>query len=131
MIREFSEEDSSVDSILVDPKDSRVAIVRPLQIKFLGRGKYKDVTNKVFIEFLEEKSNYEQSDISLILVLGGKIKIKLREVVDWLNEHDFPFEEVVLINPNNETGDMEFYQLKPNKNGFSSMKFDRKEMFSE
>lgn len=131
MIRKFSEENSAIDSILVDPKDSRIAIVRPLQIKHLGRGKYKDVTNKKFIEFLEEKSGYEKNDITLVLVLEGKIKIQLREVVDWLNDHEFPFGEVILINPDNRTGYMEFYQLKPNKNGFSSMKIDREEMLSE
>lgn len=130
MIKKFVEENSPIDSLLVDPKDVRITMVRPLQIKFLGRGKYQNVTSNKFIELLKHNLGYENNNFTLVVVLEGKIKIQLRMVVDWLKDHEFPFKEVVLIHPGNKTGIMEFFQLKPSKNGFSSMKIGREQMLS-
>lgn len=127
-IRKHIEESSHIDSILVNPRNNKLAIVRPLQIKFLGKGKYQNVTNEKFIRFLKKYSKYEENKISLIIVLESPIKIQLRNIVDWLKDNIFPFKEVVSIHPNNKTGNMEFYQLKPSKGTFSSLVISRKEM---
>lgn len=130
-IKENIEENSLIDSFLIDPIDNQSAIIRPLQIKFLGKGKYKDITNSTTIEFLKRYSHNQSNKYSLIIVLEGRIiTIQLREIVDWLKKNNYPFEEVIMINPNNTTGDMEFYQLKPSKDSILSIKIKKAEMLS-
>lgn len=114
-IKVNSEENSPIDSMLVDPKNQKSAYIRPLQIKFLGKGKYNKPTTNNFIEFLKEKSNYEKSKISLVISIQGEFNINLKSIATWLSDNPFPFDEVILIRPNSTTGDMEFYQLKPSK----------------
>jgi len=130
-IRKYAEENSPIDSILIDPRDNKKAIIRCLQIKFLGKGRYKNVTNRRFIELLKKYENYQKNKISLVIVLDSPHKIQLRVVVDWLKNNPFPFQEVILIRPNNKSGNMEFFQLKPSKNTFSSLKMTRKEIIGE
>ena len=118
--------------MLVDPKDERTSIVRPIQIKFLGKGKYSPVTTDNFIEFLKEHSQYQKSKISLIIPLQGSFRIKVKEIAVWLENNPFSFEEVVLIGPDSQTGDMEFYQLKPCKvHTPLCLVMTREEMFRE
>lgn len=114
-IKKYAEENSPIDSILVDPVNQRRSNIRPLQIKFLGKGKYSNVTTNNFIEFLKEKSLYEKNSISLVISLQGVFNINLENLAIWLQKNSFPFVEVVLIRPNGTTGDMEFYQLKPSE----------------
>lgn len=114
-IKANSEENSPIDSMLVDPENQKSAYIRPLQIKFLGKGKYSKPTTNNFIQFLKEKSNYEKSKISLIISLQGEFNINLRTIATWLTDNRFPFGEVILIRPNSTSGDMEFYQLKPSE----------------
>ncbi len=83
-IKTNAEENSPIDSILVDPEDQRNALVRPLQIKFLGKGRYCEPATENTIEFLKRKSNYEKSDISLIISLQGKFDINLGSIANWL-----------------------------------------------
>ena len=126
-IKKHVEENSPIDSILVNPRDNKLAIIRPLQIKFLGKGDYHNVSNEKFITFLKKCVKYKENNISLIIVLEGPIKIQLRSIVDWLKDNVFPFKEVILIHPNDKNGDMEFYQLKPSKKLFSSLKISKEE----
>lgn len=131
-IRQYTEENSPMDSILVDPKDQRNSIIRPLQIKFLGKGRWSDITTDKFIEFLKEKSLYEKSRISLVISLQGSFNINLRKITTWLKENSFPFGEVILVRPNGTTGNMEFYQLKPTKNRIPCrLVINKKEMLRE
>lgn len=115
-IKKYANENSPIDSILVDPIDQRKSNIRPLQIKFLGKGRWSSLTTKKFVEFLKVKSLYEQNKITLIISIQGIFDINLEEIATWLRQNSFPFGEVVLIRPNGATGDTEFYQLKPSKN---------------
>ena len=112
-IKKYTEENSPIDSILVDPVNQNKSNIRPLQIKFLGKGRWSDITTEKFIEFLKKKSLYEHSKITLVISLQGTFIINLKKIATWLKENSFPFGEVILIRPNGTTGDMEFYQLKP------------------
>lgn len=130
-IQENIEQDSPIDSLLVDPIDTKTSLVRPLQIKFFGRGSNKVMNDKKFIDFLMKYRNYDAQNVSLIIVLEGSFKINLQKISNWLKSKKFPFPEVVLINPNNKSGDMGFYQLKPSRKNPASMLFTRKEMYTE
>lgn len=128
-IKKFIEQNSIIDSMLVTPMSNGQMRVRPLQIKFLGKGEFREVTDDKVIEFLKKISNFSRNRVTLILVLDGTVKIRrLENISDWLKENDFPFEEVVLINPDHKTGDMLFFQLKPSGDNLLSMKFSREEM---
>lgn len=114
-IKGFSEENSPIDAILVNPLDNKTSTIRPLQIKFLGKGKYIDLTTSKFIEFLTSKSLYEVNNYTMIISIEGVFNLNLIDIATWLTKNSYPFGEVILIRPNNSTGDMEFYQLKPTK----------------
>lgn len=133
-ISQYGDESSPMDAIIVNPinnKPRNNAIYRPLQIKYLGKGDFKNVTEEKFIKFLKKYSDYQSNKYSLIIVLDGKIKkLELRVVVDWLNENKFPFGEVVLIHAPSNLGDIEYFQLKPTKETFSSIKMTREELLS-
>lgn len=133
-ISQYSDEKSPMDAIIVNPINSNPrnnTLYRPLQIKYLGKGEFETVTEEKFIKFLKKYSDYQSNKYSLIIVLDGKIeKLELREVVDWLNENKFPFGEVVLIHAPSNLDDIEFFQLKPTKKTFSSIKITRKELLS-
>ena len=101
-----------------------------MQIKFVGKGNSELLTENTILNFIKRKSHYEKNNYTLVLVLEGKTKIKLRKVVDWLKTNFFPFGEIVLISPDNKTGIIEFFQLKPSKETFSSIKIDKDEMLS-
>lgn len=131
-IKKHIDENSPIDSILVNPQDNKTAVLRPLQIKFLGKGEYQNVTNEKFVAFLEKYAKrYGKNNASLLIVLEGTIKIKLRSIVDWLKDNEFPFGEVILINSDNKTGIMEFFQLKPSKKAFFSIRINKNEMLSQ
>lgn len=131
-IKNYADENSPIDSILVDPINQRKSNIRPLQIKFLGKGTWSGLTTEKFIEFLKEKSLYEQSKITLVISIQGIFDISLKEIAVWLRQNNFPFGEVVLIRPNGTTGDMEFYQLKPSENDRPKrLIISRKEMLRE
>ena len=131
-IKKYADENSSVDSILVDPIGQRKSNIRPLQIKFLGKGRWSGITTKKFIKFLRENSLCEKSKITLAISLQGSFNINLKAIAVWLKENSFPFGEVVLIRPNGTTGDMEFYQLKPTGNrNPRRLIINRKEMLRE
>ncbi len=131
-IKKYAEENSPIDSIIVDPINQRESKIRPLQIKFLGKGKWNGITTEKFIEFLKQKSLYEKNKITLLISLQGAFNINLKKIVIWLNNNNFPFEEVVLIRPNGTTGDMEFYQLKPTESqNPRRLLINKKEMLRE
>ncbi len=126
-IKENAEENSLIDSILVDPQNDRYSMVTPLQIKFVGKGKYSNLTTQKLIEFLQKKSGFDQSNFSLILVLEPPGDVNLFEVCKWLSQNKFPFAEVVLISSEKLDGDMYFYQVKPSKNNIPMMLTLKKE----
>lgn len=128
IIKKFAEENSPIDSLLINPVNSKNASIRPLQIKFVGKGQKETISEDGIIDLLIRKSDYEQNDYTLVLVLEGKVKAKLQKVVNWLKNNDYPFAEVVLINPDNKTGIMEFFQLKPSKKTFASIRIDQNKM---
>lgn len=131
-LKSNSEEDSPIDSILIDPENDRSAHVRPLQIKFLGKGKYRQTDTDSFIKFLKEKSNYEESKISLIIYIQGEFSVDLKKIISWLSTNPFPFAEVVLMRCNVITGDTEYRQLKPSKNNIPRrLIIPRKEIMRE
>ncbi len=131
-ISKFSEESSPIDAIIINPEDNKQATIRPLQIKILGKGKYANVDNKKFIELLEENKKYEKNPYTLVIVLDGKVqRLKLREIVDWLKENEFPFDEVILINASNNLSGVELFQLKPTNKFFSSIKLSKKDIEGE
>lgn len=132
-LKKHIEDNSYYDSILVNPVNNKQAIVKPLQIKYLGKGEYRNVTTDKFIKLLEKYINHESNEATLVIVLDGPIiKIQLQKVVKWLNKSNYPFPEVILIESNIKTGDMIYYQLKPNKNGvFNSLSLSRDGFFSQ
>ncbi len=131
-IKKYSDQNSAIDSYLVDPVSKRSSLVRPLQIKFLGKGKKSSrVNNRRFINFLKKYKNYDGEGISLVVVLEGSFKIDLEGLSKWLKVNKYPFPKVVLINSDNKTGKMGYYQLKPSKERPSSIVFTREEMYKE
>lgn len=112
--------DNLTDVILVR-KNRRLKKPRliPLQIKRFGLGKERGGGSKELIEYLIKTSlKYPKNENRLIILRENVKNLKPQEIVNWLNNNEFPFEEVILLHQNANL-DMECYQLKPNKGTFS------------
>lgn len=113
LIREFIEENSPIDSILVNQRSSRPSYQKLLQIKFFGRYGNSHSTNDDFISFLGKYSTYAPTDIALIILSDKSGSYRPETIAKWLKENKFPFREVVLIRTNSPGDKPEFYTLKP------------------
>ena len=129
-LKKYSDESSIFDSFLVDVS-ANPYMVTPLQIKILGLG-YEKITENEFINFLKKYLNYSGKNVTFIIALEGKIRIRnLNAISDWLRENKFPFEKVILINLDNKAGEATAYQLMPCDGNIQTTTLDRATMLGD
>lgn len=112
-IKEFIEENSPVDSILVNQRNIKPTFQKPLQIKLFGNFDENKPAELDLVKFLHKYSTYAPTDTSLVILTDSSLKIETKDATTWLKENKFPFEEVVLVG-NKETRKRNDYRvLKP------------------
>ena len=112
-IKEFIEENSPIDSILVNQKNVKPTFQKALQIKQFGNFDETEPPSNDLIKFLQKYATYAPTDVSLVILADSSIRIETEKVSTWLKQNKFPFAEVVLVG-NKETKKRNDYKvLKP------------------
>jgi hypothetical protein len=111
-IVEFMEENSPIDSILVNKRDGRSTFQKPLQIKFFGKHDGIAPTKENLILFLKKYSTYAPTDISLVIVSENMKGLDFEEMSEWFKLNKFPFKEVVFVRPRPGKKFADFFRLK-------------------
>lgn len=112
-IREFIEENSPVDSILVNQKNIKPTFQKSLQIKFFGNFDKTQPTDLDLVRFLHKYSTYAPTDTSLVILTENYGRIETQKAKTWLNENKFPFSEVVLVGNKESKKRNDYLVLKP------------------
>lgn len=119
-LNHYWEENTDTDVVVLreDGEDPKKPYLIPLQIKRFGLGAESDGDTQDFIDFLKKLKKFPRNENRLIIVREKVRKLKPQKIVEWLNNNEFSFPEVILLHQKPNM-DMELYQLKPNKGTFS------------
>lgn len=114
LIKEFAEENSPVDTILVNQRNGKPTLQKPLQIKFFGNFDPKHSQKPDLVSFLGKYSTYAPTDVTLIILTENTRSIDVESATKWLENASFPFKEVVLVGKKESRKRNDYMPLKPN-----------------